>query len=183
MRVLFLCCTVESVRFSVFNYACPVWCLQYDCAVPHDDVGPRGDALRGGNRTALLPFSLQVSRALGTACKIIALSGHLNVIWSALETRRPNVGLFWSLTSVSHWVSEYSRNICLGFRGTWRNMPDNTVTWACCSTDPPSAVSHCSPTPDFSFVFVPLNLRKMHRQRMLIINFGSHVNWWWRCVN
>jgi len=92
--VLFLCCDVESVRFGAFNYACPVWCPQYDCAVPHDDVGPRGDALRGGNCTALLPFSLQVSRALGTGCETAALSGHLNVFRSALETDAQMWGFF-----------------------------------------------------------------------------------------
>lgn len=85
---------MESVTFGVFNCCCPVWCLQYDRAVPHDDMGPRGDALRGGNCTALLPFSLQVSRALGTDCKIVALSGRLNVFWDSFRDRHPNVVVF-----------------------------------------------------------------------------------------
>lgn len=81
-------------KFGIFNYACPVWCLQYDCAVPHDDVGPRGAALRGGNRAALLPFSLQVRRALGTDCNILVVSGHLNGFQSALETGIQMLGFF-----------------------------------------------------------------------------------------
>lgn len=122
MKVLFLCCTVKSVRFSIFNYTCPVWCLQYDCAVPHDGVGPRGDALRGGNCAALLPFSLQVSRALGTDCKIIMVSGHLNVFRSALETDIQMLGFFdlWqarptesvSVLGIPVWVSGGPEEVC-----------------------------------------------------------------------
>lgn len=85
---------MEGVRLGIFNYAYPICFLQYNCAVPHDDMGPRGDAVCGGNYTTLLPFSLQVSRALGTDCKTIALSGHLTVFWSSLETDIQMFGFF-----------------------------------------------------------------------------------------
>lgn len=108
MRVLFLPCNVGSVMLDIFNCACGVWCLQYNCAVPHDDVGPGSDALCGGDCSALLPLSLQVSRLWKQTVK----SGTLCSFGCLLLSFR---GRYWK---VEHFV------LCQG-------CPTDSFQWLC----------------------------------------------------